>query len=152
MSDSQTIVEDAVLAWLGSTSQHGQTLGIVPRRFEEPKLDAETGELDPLELPRITAKAETDEQLHPQLATYRYTVTVTLAMSADETPIAEWDAMTGKIDRILLERDLKDRLTHIVTGFICNGIVTRMPGKKQTIDRHWEKDFILVLWASCRIA
>jgi len=147
MPELTELNENAVIAWIQNTAEHGQTVGIVPRNYKAIKFD-ENGDIDPLHLPAVIVQAVQGQQLHTQIAVWRFDLEATLIMQADDSNQDAWDGASISLEKIFTVAGLEAYLTNSVTGYLCRGIVHRNYGQTTIEERHWKRHFKLQMWAS----
>lgn len=146
MPELTELNEQAAMAWINDSTTHGQTVGIEPRQYKQVKFDNTT--LDPLEMPAVIVQAIQGQQLHTNVAVWKYDLEVTLLMIADDTNQAAWDTASMALETIFSVDALAFNLTSSGSHYLCRGVTSRNLGQTTIEDRKWKRVFCIQLWAS----
>ena len=149
MPNLNDLVADAFIALFQDSTALGYSLSIPDdniRRFAQAKFKDD--ELNLVQLPGIAVKVTRGRMVHSRVACYQFTVDCLLNMQADDTSDTTWDTVSGNFESILTIDDLVGGLNDRAGGILVRGIVERIPGAPEIVERHWRQTGRVVLWAS----
>lgn len=141
MADGDLIrkTQASIMAWLGNTATHSQTIGITARAFEE-------DDTDTLTAPALVVKVDRSGELEISTGIFEVTAEVIVRANADDTTEDVFEGYTEKVETILQWDVLATELSSALANFKCWGVSARGPGATEIDGRNWRWTYALTLW------
>jgi hypothetical protein len=135
MPDLQRLTENAVIAWLGASATHSQTLGITPVNSSS---DATAT------LPRIVVTCLPQGETIHGSGVYDVQCTVAYHWQANDTTAANASTLWAKVKAIMLWDALAARLSDL-SSFTCHGAIFDGSESHDIEERHHTQTLTLRL-------